>query len=212
MLSQGNHVFLPFAVSSSGKRPWCKEALVPRRINGLRTYWRREVGNHDFWGARFSNSALTQLSPFLFYSFPASNGARFQTVRIGLSVVRQFGFVGRAVLPGFPSGGRLFSRLWPPKRRLRPRLAALQNQTDPLPRRPPRPVLPRGFPQRPGATGAVLRRAAAGIVRSPGSSAVGSPLTFARRPQPRARGRSRIGALALRLLVALFRDVVEVLV
>jgi len=26
-----------------------------------------------------------------------------------------------------------FSRLWPPKRRLRPRLAALQNQTNPLP-------------------------------------------------------------------------------
>jgi hypothetical protein len=29
-----------------------------------------------------------------------------------------------------------FSRLWPPKKRLRPRLAALQTQTDPLPEVP----------------------------------------------------------------------------
>jgi len=33
-----------------------------------------------------------------------------------------------------------FSRLWPPKRRLRPRLAALQIQTDPLPNSVPKNV------------------------------------------------------------------------
>src|ERR1043166_5100119 len=39
-------------------------------------------------GARFPIRVQTLSLPFLFYNFPGSNGARFQTVRTGLSATR----------------------------------------------------------------------------------------------------------------------------
>src|SRR5450432_254598 len=74
-------------------------------------------GSNSCWGAKFPSRVPTHRFPFLFYNFPGSNGAEFQTVRTGSSAT-------------------------------------------------PRPSkLP--FRQPPGATGAVPRRVAARITRSP---------------------------------------------
>src|SRR5579871_2567274 len=46
---------------------------------------REKVGKPHFWGAKLPNRVRTHRSVFLFWNFPGSNGAEFQTVRTGLS-------------------------------------------------------------------------------------------------------------------------------
>jgi hypothetical protein len=85
---------------------------------------------------------------------PASPGHTVPAMdRFQVSVVGHFGFVGRAILP---AAG--FQPAWPPERRLRPRLAALQDQTDPLPKFPPewRQLCGVMFPSYAGLNGAAL--------------------------------------------------------